>query len=113
MSAAANEERPPAEATLAATKSQCWFCGNLHHPRRKCPARQVTCHKCSKTGHFAKMCHSSKSSTQSTAIVNAVHTMSINNSPTLSSIKGKKLKALIDNGSTDRSFINQKSRQKA
>ena len=32
MSAAAREEKPSMEATLAATKPRCWFCGNLRHP---------------------------------------------------------------------------------
>ena len=122
MSAAAREEKPSMEVTLAATKPRCWFCGNLRHPRNKCPARQVTCHKCSKIGHFAKLCHSGNSSTQSAAVVDAIHSMSIDKGPILSTIfsaatesgfkvstnlfmKGHKLKALIDSGSTDRSFI--------
>ena len=122
MSAAAREEKPSMEVTLAATKPRCWFCGNLHHPRNKCPARQVTCHKGSKIGHFAKLCHSGNSSTQSAAVVDAIHSMSIDKGPILSTIfsaatelgfkvstnlfmKGHKLKALIDSGSTNRSFI--------
>ena len=122
MSTAAREEKPSMEVTLAATKPRCWFCGNLRHPRNKCPARQVACHKCSKIGHFAKLCHSGNSSTQSAAVVDAIHSMSIDKAPILSTIfsaatesgfkvstnlfmKGHKPKALIDSGSTYRSFI--------
>ena len=34
MSAAAREEKPSMEVTLAATKPRCWFCGNLRHPQK-------------------------------------------------------------------------------
>ena len=37
----------------------CWFCGESpRHPRSSCPAREDTCPRCGKLGHWAKMCHS-------------------------------------------------------
>ena len=36
----------------AAANSKCFFCGNARHPRSKCPAREATCNKCHKKGHF-------------------------------------------------------------
>ena len=42
----------------------CWFCGgNYPHTSGKCPATGKTCNLCKKTGHFAKMCRSSKKTT--------------------------------------------------
>ena len=42
-------------------KISCYFCGGpMHASRSLCPARDATCHNCSKTGHFSKVCHSKK-----------------------------------------------------
>ena len=46
--------------TLAAvgtetTSLSCYFCGNNRHPRSKCPAKDATCAKCQKKGHYAKV----------------------------------------------------------
>ena len=38
------------------TKGKCWYCGRCRHPRQLCPARNATCFKCSKNGHFAQVC---------------------------------------------------------
>ncbi|CAB4023460.1 Retrovirus-related Pol poly from transposon opus [Paramuricea clavata] len=48
----------PESRTVAAmeVENSCFFCGNARHPRSKCPARDVTCLKCQKKGHFAKVC---------------------------------------------------------
>ena len=47
----------------AAIKNKsCFFCGNSVHARLNCPARNATCKKCLKTGHFARVCRSSVSS---------------------------------------------------
>ena len=95
----------------AAANSKCFFCGNARHPRSKCPARDVTCNKCHKKGHFAKVCRSEPFSTVSTS--------ACANRPTIASVTGPSalskamckidiqcLEAggLIDSGSTD-SFI--------
>ena len=39
--------------------SSCQFCGlNGNHMRRNCPARNDSCHKCGKAGHWAAACKS-------------------------------------------------------
>lgn len=46
-----------AEDSSAATfKATCYYCGNLNHPRVRCPARNVVCLKCGRRGHFGKVC---------------------------------------------------------
>ena len=48
----------------------CSHCGQSPmHPRQQCPARDATCHHCSKKGHFKSVCQSK-----------AVHDISVNNS---------------------------------
>ena len=37
---------------------KCFFCGYQRHPHSKCPARDATCSKCRKKGHFQKVCRS-------------------------------------------------------
>ena len=45
----------------------CSRCGKTPgHSRQHCPARQATCHKCQKKGHFQKMCRTKKVETVST-----------------------------------------------
>ncbi|CAF2018933.1 unnamed protein product [Rotaria magnacalcarata] len=39
-------------------KSACSSCGSTDHPRSKCRFLNVTCHKCNKQGHIAKVCRS-------------------------------------------------------
>ena len=40
-------------------KQSCFRCGkNPSHSKERCPARNSTCNKCSKVGHWAKMCRS-------------------------------------------------------
>ena len=36
--------------------SSCYYCGYDLHPRSKCPARDATCDKCRRRGHYAKVC---------------------------------------------------------
>ena len=37
-------------------KSVCSSCGSTNHPRSQCRFRHVTCHRCHKEGHIAKIC---------------------------------------------------------
>ena len=39
-------------------KKHCTRCGGSPHSRERCPARDVTCHKCRKKGHYAAQCFS-------------------------------------------------------
>ena len=65
--AAFSENRTESQETqlpdiAAANVSQkCSYCGNRKHSRRSCPARYVECYRCSKLGHFAKVCRSNGS----------------------------------------------------
>ena len=46
-----------------------YFCGgSMHASRSLCPAREATCHKCSKIGHFLKVCQSLKKESNLSAI---------------------------------------------
>ncbi|PIK39574.1 hypothetical protein BSL78_23581 [Apostichopus japonicus] len=40
--------------SASTTTAKCFFCGYAKHPRSRCPARDETCNKCDKRGHFAK-----------------------------------------------------------
>ncbi|PFX30005.1 Retrovirus-related Pol polyprotein [Stylophora pistillata] len=47
-------------------RQSCFCCGaKPAHPRSQCPAKDVTCHKCGKKGHYKKCCKS-KTGKQST-----------------------------------------------
>ena len=97
-------------------KGSCYFCGGARHNRQQCPARDAICNDCGKIGHFAKVCKSrSKSSKSSSASLPAVNSTS--SIPTVAAspqrlqnavipliVRGRKLDALIDTGSSD-SFI--------
>ena len=50
------------ERTTEQNKQTCPGCGSGFHPggRKHCPAYQVTCRTCNRTGHFAKVCKSRK-----------------------------------------------------
>ena len=37
----------------------CTRCGKAPHGKQHCPAREATCHKCSKKGHYQTMCKTS------------------------------------------------------
>ena len=40
------------------TKPRCKRCGRDQHPPDKCPARNASCHKCNRKGHFSSQCFS-------------------------------------------------------
>ena len=45
-------------AAVPKTKSRCYFCNGPRHDRQYCPARETTCRRCNKVGHFSKVCRS-------------------------------------------------------
>ena len=47
----------PQQRPSTTPQQACPWCGKSPaHERRRCPARGVTCHRCSKKGHFQKVC---------------------------------------------------------
>ena len=42
------------------THVRCQYCGRDAHRKDRCPARNATCFKCQKRGHFANVCQSGK-----------------------------------------------------
>ena len=121
VTAATLGQTPPLDGTIdstlaAATGAKCFFCGYTKHPRQKCPARDATCSKCQKKGHFAKVCRSSPTSgqpgpggtvtvmCQTLAAISSSITPSLIKSSSEVTINGASVRALIDSGSTD-SFI--------
>ena len=102
------------ESVLAAnaTKAKSFFCGLLRHSRSKCPARDATCHKCQKKGHFSKECRSSSVSTSVTpnngamfaTITSAATSSVLSKAVARISINGIEADGLIDSGSSG-SFI--------
>jgi len=97
-------------------KQKCYFCGNHRHPRAKCPAKDSCCNKCSKIGHWERVCRSNKSTLGALSMQN-----DLSNQPTLCATKNndtdhsiittyinnKAVKTLIDTGS-ELSFISKK-----
>ena len=55
----------------------CWWCEKGYHSRDKCPAKDVTCHKCQTRGHFSLQCSSKRiviqHSVDTTDSLNATH----------------------------------------
>ena len=121
------EADPPTDpstdpATLAAASGtqgrKCYFCGNKWHPRYKCPARDATCSKCQKKGHFQEVCRggappsttrgaSAATWNPTLATISAAVPQSLVKSTITVSIKGRDVKALVDSGSSE-SFIHPK-----
>ncbi|XP_020901303.1 uncharacterized protein LOC110239892 [Exaiptasia diaphana] len=103
------------QSTLAATDPLCFFCGNSRHPRSKCPAKDATCNKCQKKGHFTKVCRG-KASTKPNEVSAALWspTLAIVHVGTPSALKRStatvvvnkdwRVQALFDSGSSE-SFI--------
>ncbi|XP_054266988.1 uncharacterized protein LOC128989145 [Macrosteles quadrilineatus] len=108
------------EATVSAIKNvdgKCYFCGHDRHSRDRCPAREATCGKCNKTGHYARVCKSNptqhfkvklKTSSTSAALIATTHNTSVLKDSTVEAkVNGLKANCLIDTGSTS-SFVNLK-----
>ena len=67
MSVNAVHRRPPRRSMPTAKRkdkqkpeSSCFFCGGPSHARQKCPAKEQTCNKCGKVGHWGKVCKASR-----------------------------------------------------
>ena len=68
---------PPPTSTSAAMKRNfhsktCFFCGGLVHNRDRCPAKDIQCFLCGKTGHFSRVCHSKKKIKTSTSMYDPI-----------------------------------------
>ena len=106
---------PRMECAALPTYNRCYNCGGKRHPkddRRHCPARDKICRNCCKLGHFAKVCRSTKPTplrSISAVIVARVKDVIVarvkdGDSPFIIKIvklKGKRLTALIDTGSSN------------
>ena len=90
------------------TSRKCFFCGLSYHPLSECRAKNVTCHKCGREGHYARVCQSTaRRKIQMTSAFTDITASSLDClSPSIAmvSINGKPLRALIDTGSS-KSFI--------
>ena len=55
-----NQDKTSKDKEHGETKRQGCFCcaAKPAHPRSQCPAKDVTCHKCGKKGHYKKCCKS-------------------------------------------------------
>lgn len=93
-------------------RKKCYFCGGpMHANRSLCPARESTCHNCSKKGHFAKVCQSDKKNSNLFALysptlcaVTAAWPSNLRHASVSVTINGLAMNALIDSCSSN-SFI--------
>ncbi|XP_068229407.1 uncharacterized protein [Palaemon carinicauda] len=86
--------------------------------RVSCPARNATCNKCGKTGHFAKVCKSKISGSTTATLYNptllaitATYPNNLSHAATNITVNGHSLKALVDSCSSD-SFIREEVAQR-
>ena len=103
------------DSTLAAATSNCWNCGRSRHPRRLCPAKDATCNKCSRRGHFAKQCREGApppNKKYSNAILASTSSCK-DLRPSLMKIlvNGKIAEAMVDTGSSD-TFMSESYQKK-
>lgn len=111
-----NQETLAAIRKQQSSKRSCYFCGgSLHVNRKNCPAVDATCHNCSRKGHFAKVCQSSKKNPSLSTIfkpslcaITAACPPSLNHASLPVLVNGMKLTALIDSCSSN-SFISEKA----
>ncbi|XP_055882384.1 uncharacterized protein LOC129925800 [Biomphalaria glabrata] len=93
--------------TIAAAQGKCYFCGGAIHSRSKCPAKDATCNKCGKKGHYKKVCKSKLSTVYRHNSDSAAYTITAASSFSLSravmkiQVNNITLDALIDTGSSE------------
>lgn len=92
--------KPPAE-----TSSSCGRCGKSpNHSRDKCPAKQATCNKCGKQGHYASLCRSTgireitESDGNFLGVITAVNAVDSQDWTTKINVAGKEVLFKIDTG---------------
>ena len=129
-SVSADRSNSTTPTVSAVNKSRkCRFCGNNMHNRQNCPARDCTCNKYGKTGHFAKVCQSKSKNSQAAsttsvtdispdvltsasvqyptiATLSAAYPQGFTKSVVKIAVNGHSVEALVDTGSTD-SFISK------
>ena len=95
-------------ATTASVQRRCYFCGGAVHPRSVCKARNATCKKCGKVGHFAKVCRSAALPRRDVEPTSASLLATLYSSPLIGVscavvegyVNGKRMEVLIDTGSS-------------
>ena len=60
---------------------KCYFCGYDMHPRKRCPARDSTCDKCQRRGHFAKVCRANYAPASASKVMAASYNTSVPKEP--------------------------------
>lgn len=108
---------PPSEsktvsAAVSSRNPKCFFCGYNKHPRYKCPAREVTCSKCHKEGHYARVCRGTpvsnpkppSASSNATLATTQATSGPLSKSSACVTINGQSVEALFNSGSSE-SFI--------
>ena len=109
-----NDSQKDNDDTMASamSKSKCFFCGDSRHIRQKCPAKDVVCHNCGKTGHFSKVFQSKKPATAVYPTLESITSAAIYPSCLQKTIlqieiNNHSAHALIDTGSSDSFICNQ------
>ena len=57
-----HRQQSRAVASGRPTGKPCTRCGKGQHPRDRCPAKEVTCYRCQKKGHYGSQCFSKQDS---------------------------------------------------
>ena len=53
-----HSRRAQQSRAAASGRQQCTRCGKGQHPRDRCPAKEATCYRCQKKGHYSSQCFS-------------------------------------------------------
>ncbi|KAL7639654.1 UNVERIFIED_CONTAM: hypothetical protein RMT77_010157 [Armadillidium vulgare] len=87
-------------------KTLCYFCGGDRHSRSACPARNATCRKCQKLGHYARVCRCKTGNAVSAFSVLACVPDVLKKSFIDVTLNGRNVNALIDTGSSE-NFVSE------